>query len=374
MRMFWLLALAAIPILQGPCSPSVLARTGGPSTAAERGTAAAEHDISGSVRDARSGLPLGSANVLLIAAGDASFHRGMATDRSGHFLFENLAPGDYTLRVSYIGYQAHEEAVTVAGRDLLLRIGLQPVAMPGPEIEVSAMKARERFSPVTFSDLSREDIENEYFVQDIPVMLADLPSVTFYSEGGSGVGYNYLRLRGFDQRRLAVMVNGVPQNDPEDHNVYWIDFVDLLGNTEEIQVQRGAGSAFYGPPAIGGSINIVTGDFSNRRGVTVSAGAGSYNTQRYAVAAGSGLVDDTYTFYARLSQLRTDGYRDHSYTEASSYYLAATRYDANFTTRFNVYGGPLEDGLVYYGLPKFAVKDRDERRRNNNYWEAADGA
>ncbi|MGB4820968.1 MAG: TonB-dependent receptor, partial [Saprospiraceae bacterium] len=196
----------------------------------------------------------------------------------------------------------------------------------------------------------------------------------FYSESGNGIGYNYLRMRGFDQRRLAVMVNGVPQNDPEDHNVYWIDLVDLLGNTEEIQVQRGAGSAFYGPPAIGGSINIVTGDFANKKGVTISAGAGSYNTQRYAFSAGSGLVDNTYTLYARLSQVSTDGYRDDSYTHASSYYFAATRYDEAFTTRINAYGGPLEDGLVYYGLPKFTIKDRDERRKNYNYWEAENGA
>ncbi|MBR9975053.1 MAG: TonB-dependent receptor, partial [Bacteroidetes bacterium] len=334
--------------------------------------------ISGTVRDARSGLPLASANIVLLPdaapAARAGSQMGMATDRSGHFTFDDLPAGSYLLRVSFVGYRAHEETVRIDDGSRLLRIAMQPMAMPGPEIEISAMRARERFSPVTFSNLKREDIENEYFVQDIPVMLSDLPSVTFYSEGGSGIGYNYLRLRGFDQRRLAVMINGVPQNDPEDHNVYWINFVDLLGNTEEIQVQRGAGSAFYGPPAIGGSINIVTGDFSNRRGVTVSAGAGSYNTQRYAVAAGSGLVDDTYTFYARLSQLRTDGYRDHSYTEASSYYFAATRYDESFTTRINVYGGPLEDGLVYYGLPKFAVKDREERRKNYNYWEAANGA
>ncbi|MDT8324361.1 MAG: TonB-dependent receptor, partial [Bacteroidota bacterium] len=121
-------------------------------------------------------------------------------------------------------------------------------------------------------------------------------------------------------------------------------------------------------------INIVTGDFADRRGVTVSTGAGSYNTQRYALAVGSGLVDDTYTFFGRFSRVHTDGYRDHSYMDASSYYVAATRYDENFTTRINLYGGPLEDGLVYYGLPKFAIKDRDLRRANYNYWEAADGA
>ncbi|MDT8325031.1 MAG: TonB-dependent receptor, partial [Bacteroidota bacterium] len=226
MRTVWILALAVFIALQG----------------------ASAQQLSGTVRDARTDSPLPSANVVLSPGG-----KGMATDRSGQFSFEGLAAGSYTLRVSYVGYSTVEKSVTVGSGTTLVNIALRATPMPGPEIEISAIKARERFSPVTFSDVSREDIESEYYVQDIPVMLSDLPSVTYYSESGHGIGYNYLRIRGFDQRRLAVYVNGVPQNDPEDHNVYWINLVDILGNTEEIQVQRGAGSAFYGPPAIGGS-------------------------------------------------------------------------------------------------------------------------
>jgi len=347
MRFFWLLALAAAILLQGHIH-------------AQR--------LDGVVRDASTGMPLTGANVLLLPG-----ERGMPTDRAGRFSFDHLKPGAYSLRISYVGYRTVVQEITVAQTDVSVRIDMYSAPSPGPEIEISAIKARERFSPVTFSDLRREDIAKEYTVQDIPVLLSDLPSATFYSESGHGIGYNYLRIRGFDQRRLAVMVNGIPQNDPEDHNVYWINLVDLLGNTEEIQVQRGAGSAFYGPPAIGGSINIVTGDFSDRKGITLSGGAGSYNTQRFALAVASGLIDDKYTFYGRLSRISSDGYRDHSYLKASSYYLAASRYDERVTTRVNVYGGPLEDGLVYRGLPKFAIKNREERRKNYNYWEAADG-
>ncbi|MCZ7556772.1 MAG: TonB-dependent receptor [Bacteroidia bacterium] len=348
MRTFWLLALAVHTLLQGPLFAQ---------------------SITGRVSDARTGAPLPSANVLLQPG-----NRGVATDETGRFSLPQLQPGEYTLRVSHVGYRSDVRTVSLGNETLTLAIDLQPSPTQGPLIEISASRATERFSPVTFSNIGRETLEREYFVQDVPVLLSDLPSVTYYSEGGSGIGYNYLRIRGFDQRRLAVMVNGVPQNDPEDHNVYWINLVDMLGNTEDIQIQRGAGSAFYGPPAIGGSINIVTGDFADRKGVTLSTGGGSYNTQRYAIAAGSGLVDDTYTLYARLSRMSTDGYRDHSWVKASSYYLAATRYDTDVTTRVNVYGGPLEDGLVYTGLPKFAIKDRDARRKNYNYWEAENGA
>ena len=90
------------------------------------------------------------------------------------------------------------------------------------------------------------------------------------------------------------MINGVPQNDPEDHNVYWVDFPDFLGNVQNIQVQRGAGSAFYGPPAIGGSINIITSQFSAEPKISGYVGSGTYNTKKYSLSLNSGLIKDKY--------------------------------------------------------------------------------
>ena len=141
-------------------------------------------------------------------------------------------------------------------------------------IIVTATEAHARETPATFSNLTQEQLADRYTMQDVPVLLSELPSMTYYSENGNGIGYNYVNLRGFDQRRLSVMINGVPQNDPEDHNVYWIDFPDLLGSTGSIQVQRGAGSDFYGPPAIGGSINLATNPFNRRPGTTLEMDLG----------------------------------------------------------------------------------------------------
>ena len=127
---------------------------------------------------------------------------------------------------------------------------------------VTATEAKERETPVTFTNLNKGLIEQRYSMQDVPVLLAQLPSMISFSDGGNGIGYNYVTLRGFDQSRLSVMVNGIPQNDPEDHGMYWLDVSDILASASNVQVQRGAGSAFYGPPAIGGSINVVTNPFT----------------------------------------------------------------------------------------------------------------
>ncbi len=240
---------------------------------------------------------------------------------------------------------------------------------------VTATQAKERETPATFSNLTLTQLKERYSTQDIPVLLSELPSIMTYSEGGNGIGYNYINLRGFDQRRISVMINGIPQNDPEDHNVYWIDFPDLMASTDNIQVQRGAGSAFYGPPAIGGSVNLVTNPFRNAPGITLetmlgfqefgdSANSLALNTKKYSAAFNSGLVEGRYMFYGRLGKILSDGYRTNSYVDLDSYFLGGIRFDKNMTTRFHFFGGPLEDGLAYHGLPKSVQKDKTLRRQN----------
>jgi iron complex outermembrane receptor protein len=246
-------------------------------------------------------------------------------------------------------------------------------------VVIVATEAKERQTPVTFSNLTPRQLRERYSVQDVPVILSELPSITTYSENGNGIGYNYLNLRGFDQRRLSVMVNGVPQNDPEDHSVYWIDFPDLLASAGTIQVQRGAGSAFYGPPAIGGSVNLVTNPFQVTPGVTfesffgIQEYADSTNprplaTRKLSVMFNSGYVAGRYMFYGRMGKILSDGYRVNSSVDLSSYFLGTMRIDRDMTTRFHFFGGPIEDGLAYYGIPKFLGSDLNLRRSNWSDW------
>lgn len=96
-----------------------------------------------------------------------------------------------------------------------------------PSISVTSLRAVERQTPVVFNELSKVELRERHAVRDIPDLLSTLPSVMFYSENGNSIGYTNLTMRGFDQRRIAVYINGVPQNDPEDHNVYWVNFPDL---------------------------------------------------------------------------------------------------------------------------------------------------
>ena len=252
-------------------------------------------------------------------------------------------------------------------------------------VVVTATQATERKTPVTFSNLAPRDLRERYSLQDVPLLLAELPSVTTYSENGNGIGYNYINIRGFDQRRISVMINGVPQNDPEDHNVYWIDFPDLMASTDNVQVQRGAGAAFYGPAAIGGSVNIVTNPFGGDPGLTFEAVTGfqqfgdsakpfPLTMKKYSASFTSGIVGGRYMFYAHLGKITSDGYRADSWVDMNSYFFGAIRFDGDMSTRVHFFGGPIQDGLAYDGLGKFANGNLALRRQNVVAGWTANGA
>lgn len=321
--------------------------------------------LKGKVVDSQTLKPLPKANIFLKS--DPGI--GAASIADGSFAIKGIFKEDDEIVISYVGYNSTTLPVKEFFSEQVI-IKLQSKIIPSQTVLVEASLGREGFTPLTFDKIRRQDIEQNYTVQDIPVYLSTLPSTTFYSESGHGIGYNYLSIRGFDQRRISVSINGIPQNDPEDHNVYWHDFPDLLASTELIQVQRGAGSGVAGYPAIGGSINIITSVFSNRPMFDLSASYGSYHTRKYSASFSSGLIDNKYSVYAKLSQILSGGYRHKSWVKFNAYHLAAVRYDENLTTQINLYGGPVADGLAYTGLPKFAVKDRELRRDNYSYWEA----
>ncbi len=320
--------------------------------------------IKGIVIDADSRLPLRGANVFINGT-----NLGSATNDAGFFLIDYNFTDSSTIVVSYIGYSTVEIIVSEKNLEDLLVL-LERKILPSQTILIEASVGKRGVTPISFDKIIRDEISKDYVVQDIPNYLSQLPSTTFYSENGNGIGYNYLSIRGFDQRRISVSINGIPQNDPEDHNVYWLDFPDLLASTELLQVQRGSGSGVIGFPSVGGSINIITSPFSDKPKFDLSASIGSYNTRKYSASFSSGLIANRYSVYAKLSQILSSGYRNLSWSKLNSYHLSFVRYDDNLTTQLNLYGGPISDGLAYTGVAKFAVKDPIERRANYSYWEA----
>ncbi|MFC1475787.1 TonB-dependent receptor, partial [Candidatus Zixiibacteriota bacterium] len=259
-----------------------------------------------------------------------------------------LPEGKIRLVVKSLGYELYKDVFPLDGEGL--EITLEPIFLPGQDIIVTGDRARRRETPVAFTNIPQREIENTYWAQDMPMLLTQTPGVYAYSDNGNGIGYSYLSVRGFPQSRVAVIINGVPHNDPESHEVYWIDMPDFPASVQDIQIQRGVGSSMYGSAAIGGTININTSYANPHRDVKVTTGIGSFGTRKVALDFNSGLVDNTYNVYGRFSRLVSDGYRDLAWTDQWAYFLGVARYDGRLTNRFQVYGGQEETHLAYKGI------------------------
>ncbi|MGE5412344.1 MAG: TonB-dependent receptor [Clostridiales bacterium] len=322
----------------------------------------------GKVVDSESGKPLTNANIFVESA-----HLGTTCNEKGEFTLSGSFSGNDLAVISFIGYNSKSVVLSQLNTQSPSVIKLDPKILSSQTVLVTGSIAKEGVTPLAYSKIKREDIQSNYIDQDIPEYLSSLPSTTFYSEAGNGVGYNYLSIRGFDQRRISVAVNGIPQNDPEDHNVYWLDFPDILSSTELIQVQRGAGAGIIGYPSVGGSINIITSSFSDKPRFDFSSSLGSYNTRKYSASFASGLIENRYSLYVKLSKTLSSGYRNSAWSDFNAYHVSAVRYDNNFTSQINFYGGPIADGLSYTGLPKFAISDKELRKQNYSDWGASNG-
>jgi len=241
--------------------------------------------------------------------------------------------------------------------------------VPMAPVEVSTTRVGDR-PVVAASRLKRDEIRELNWGQDTPMALSTLPGAFSYSDAGNGVGYSYLTLRGFPQRRISVLINGVPLNDPESHEVYWIDHPDLLSATSVIQVQRGVGPALYGAAALGGSVSVETAPFLEAPHASLIAGGGSWGTRRLVFEGGSGPIAGGWTLYGRYARIESDGYREQSGSKLWSYAISAQRQVGDHVFRANLYGGPEETHLAYLGVaPEYlsggVTGDADRDRRYN---------
>lgn len=264
-------------------------------------------------------------------------NRGTISDNNGRFVFQDLPAGKYLIRFSRLGFQTLELEIEFPKENFLnIYLRLQPQAIEG--LKVSSNIAVQRKTPVTFSNLEKDAILAESFGQDLPMLISEMPNVFSYADAGNPLGYSYLKIRGFDQKRIGVMINGIPLNDPEDHQVYWIDMPDFAESTSEIQFQRGVGNSQYGVSSFGGSLNLETNHLLTPIGSELFTNFGSYNTIRYGLKTTQNFLDYI-KFNLRLSGLQSDGYRQNSATEQWSYFLNLSRMGERHITELNLYGG-----------------------------------
>ena len=185
--------------------------------------------------------------------------------------------------------------VSTADTGLLNRqVEMQPV-------EIRSLRAGSK-APFAKTEVSKEDLEKVNLGQDLPVLLQYTPSAVVTSDAGAGVGYTGIRIRGTDGTRINMTLNGIPVNEAESQGAFFVDFPDMASSVNSIQLQRGVGSSTNGAGAFGATMSISTLQQMEKAGAETNVSMGSFNTQKYTVKAGTGLLENGLQFDLRLSK------------------------------------------------------------------------
>ena len=239
---------------------------------------------------------------------------------------------------------------------LLLAVATTAAPPYSESIVVSAIRADEE-TPVTKTDIPREEIKKQYHGQDVPLLLRDAPSVNAYTESGvGGSGYSYISLRGVSPTRINFTLDGVPLADSEDMGTYFADFPDLARSLESIQVQRGVGTSTVGSPSFGGSVNMESISLAQDQQTTATLGIGSYGNRQASVGYQSGTLPGDLALYTRLSYIENEGFRDNSGIRQHNVFLSAAKNLGDAQLRLTGFSGHERQQLAFYATDAATLK------------------
>lgn len=246
---------------------------------------------------------------------------------------------------------------------------LKDTATAIKQFEVIASRAEEK-SAMVFTTLSKKQIQQTNLGQDVPFLLNTQANVVVNSDAGTGIGYTGIRVRGSDPSRINITMNGIPMNDAESSNLYWVNTPDLASSIQSVQLQRGVGASTNGAGAFGATLSLQTNEINQKPYAEWTTGAGSFNTQRNTLKFGTGTINN-FSFDARLSQITSDGFIDRSAVRLQSYYLSGSWFKGKNLFRVNAFSGREKTGQAWYGVPQDSLEKNRTYNAAGSYF--ADG-
>ncbi len=227
-------------------------------------------------------------------------------------------------------------------------------------VEVKAIRATEN-APFAKSTITGKEIKKANLGQDLPYLINLTPSVIINSDAGNGIGYTGIRIRGSDATRINMTINGIPYNDAESQGLFFVNLPDMASSVSDIQIQRGIGASSNGAGAFGATMNFSTNEVNTQSYASINNSVGSYNTWKHTIRAGTGLINNHFTFDARLSKISSDGFIDRGETDLKSFYLSGAYLTENSSVRLNVFSGKERTYQAWNGISETDLLNNNRR-------------
>ena len=325
--------------------------------------------MGGEIRSAVTQAPLAGASIVVI--GGAT---GVVSDSNGRFRLD--VPDGGRVRVTLSGYAPLELS---ARSDTALRILLTPLTRALEQVTITAFRgtADATRAPISQHTIPISVLEPRYSGQEMPLLLADTPGITAYADGGAYSNYSYFRIRGIDQTRVNITLDGIPLNDAEDQAVFFSNFPDFGNSVQSVQVQRGVGTSSLGTAAYAGSINFESLSLAQSSPKSeLQLSRGSFNTTRGSAEWQNG-IGERLAAYGRVSWQDTDGYRHRSGNRSSGGFASVGYYGERTVAKFIGLAGVSRNELSYLASSEADIA-QDPRSNpltdSDRFWQRVAGA
>jgi hypothetical protein len=293
------------------------------------------------------------------------------TDLDGKYSFMVEVNKSYELKVTFPGYDTLLLTVKVGESNLKKDILLSIFEFEIDEVVVKVDAAKSRETPIAFSKLTTKQIQEDLGTRDLPMLLNSTPGA-YATEQGGGAGDARVSIRGFDQRNIAVLVDGVPVNDMENGQVYWSNWDGIGDITRYMQVQRGLGASKLSIVSVGGTMNIVTKGIDAKMGASVKQEVNSYGLYKTSFGYNTGLLKGNWGVTLAGARKWGNSYADATFDDAWSYFLKVQKKFDKHLISFGVNGAPQSHGQRTTRLPIAVIDKGLAERAGINYAESLD--
>jgi outer membrane receptor for ferrienterochelin and colicin len=302
----------------------------------------------GSITDNVTKQPVVGAKITLTEKNNTNPKRAL-TNSEGIYEIPNIPYGTYSIMVTIMSFDTIQMTVKIdkptVKQDIVLG-GSQELE----EVKVIGNLVKEGNVPVAVTKISLQKITEELASRDLPMLLNGTAGV-YATQTGGGDGDARISVRGFDQRNVGVLIDGVPVNDMENGSVYWSNWFGLDAITSQMQVQRGLGATKIAMPSIGGTINILTSGIGSKKGGSLKQEYGTGNMLRTTFAYNSGMSKKGWGFTVSGSYKQADGWVYGTPSQGFFGYGKVSKKINNHLVTFSAFAAPQWHGQRSFNQP-----------------------
>lgn len=166
--------------------------------------------------------------------------------------------------------------------------------------------------------LNTDKLVESNYGQEPSNYFTKMPSIISMNDNGTEFGYGYFRIRGLDQTRINVTLDGCPWNEAEDYGSYFANSPDLMSSMQSIKVEKGTSSSYNGIAGVAGGIALESVNIFKDSTSYFYAGSGSFGSWKTSIVHNMGEKNG-WGLHLKFTHQETDGFKDNGFNKSEAF-------------------------------------------------------